>query len=400
MKKILNLFFFGILTINLSAQIDTTEFNRYYSQSSKLEVISKYRELLLDNIVAMDKQKTKELLYYALQQVENENYVVLYPDEKWLICLLIGEYSLITSEMAEMDSAYFEKMKSKVRPRQDDLYKILLQKTNSNRPIIEKDIENTPDLAPDDRAFYKMLLLVYTEPGNLRDYQNILNNQATAFLNDYPGTKHEAYTRNFIRYEFTPKNLRIGCEIYMGYMALSSGLKDYHNGAVNLGLGIIWGWNNFVLNTRYAFGTNKLKKDIQYQDSIWKKGGKATIFLWELSLGYNYRFSEKLTITPVLGCGWFSLSPSTKDAEKNEYLKDINILSYCNPNIGIDLGWKLGDNYFQANNGKLRYNFNSCNLRYVYQPVSFTQKHNQLNGTVHNITLGIKLGFSGAKRVY
>ena len=399
MKKILNLFLFGILTINLSAQIDTTEFKRYYSQSSKLEVISKYRELLLDNIVAMDKQKTRELLYYTLQQVENENYLALYPDEKWMICLLIGEYPLITSEMAGMDSTYYEKLINKVKPKEDQLYSILLKKIESYGPAIEKDISDNEEISLTDQSFYKLLIQEFSSESNMKNYRENLNKKATDFLNNFPGTPYELYVRNFIRYEFVPKSFSLGMEVYSGYALLSKGLKNYYNGTVPLGLGIIWGLDNFYLNTRMIFGSNKLKQEIQYNDSVWPQECISMLYDFELSLGYNYHLTKKICVSPVIGCGWASLSPSDVEKKDNKSLEDFEINAFCSPVLGFDISLVF-DNFSSCYYGKMTHSYNAFALRYTYHPISFKKDYNYLNGAIHNLSVVYKFGYSGAKRVY
>ena len=390
----------SLLQMKVFSQTDSIEIPDFYSQQPVSEKITHYRSLLLDNIIADNKTKAKELFYYILQKLDDNHYLALYPDEKWLVSYFLRDFGMITSEITLIDSLYVSKLNNKVRPAEDQLYRILLQKVDQNKENIIDEIKASTLLSGEDQDFLFLLLQTYTVE-NAQDNQEILNRKSDKFLTEYPKSKYSGYIRNYIRYEYAQKGFSWGCELYSGAVIFGNKTSEYLSDGATFGAGILWGIYKFQINTRAVFVFSKLKNDITYNNVIWHKDERAQAMIGELSLGYLFYAGKKIIVSPVLGLGWLLVNPYENDKKKNPDLEDIEIDSYASPLFGIDLSWEFyHKNYFNYNFNKNMFAFYSLNVRYVFQPVSFPNKYNYLNGFVHSISLSLKFGFGGVRRVY
>ena len=115
---------------SLYAQIDAAKATELNMQISNSELITRYRSLIMDNVIANNKEKTKELFHSLIQRFDNEYYTALYPSEKWILCFWLNDFTPITTMAATMDSVAMAKMDKKVKPKEDQLYQILMKTRN------------------------------------------------------------------------------------------------------------------------------------------------------------------------------------------------------------------------------------------------------------------------------
>ena len=72
--------------------------------NTKTELISKGRTLLLDKFLEGDYSKVKEIKNYLINDVENDDYLVLYPAEYWMILYWTQEYKELLNSIQNLDS--------------------------------------------------------------------------------------------------------------------------------------------------------------------------------------------------------------------------------------------------------------------------------------------------------
>ncbi len=394
---IINLLIF--ISVSAYCQTNTSAIQDTALETSNSERIAKYRSLMIDNVISNNKTRIKELYYQLIQQFDKKYYITLYPSEDYLLNLWLENFGMVISEIANMDSLVVADMQNRVEPNEDQLYSILLKKVEENKQTISESIRNS-SYSGDDQAFLLLMLKTYTFPRN-KNYRDTINTAATRFLNEYPETKYEAYTRNYIRYQYSQKGFAFGVELYPSSAFLSAKPSTYLKNGGALGIGFIFMIDKLQINTRAAFVFSGLKKDIPVLDYTWKEGEKAEIFLPEISLGYKFMLTKKISVSPVAGICWFSASPYEKDRKENKDLEDVEIKAKASPVLGIDLGWEFG-NYYYYNYiyNKLMFGFYSCNLRYTIEPLIFPVSYNYMDGLMHNITLSVKFGYGSAKRDY
>ncbi|MEI6138816.1 MAG: hypothetical protein WCP85_06120 [Mariniphaga sp.] len=388
-----------IFSNKLYSQIDPSIASGLDMPISNSEMITRYRSLIMDNVIANNKEKTKELFNSLILKFDNEYYTSLYPSEKWILCFWLNDFVPITIGATAMDSVAMAKMDKKVKPKEDQLYQILNQTLDKEKDDFTVQVKNST-LSDEDKEFLLLILKTLTTPNN-RDYQKTINSFAGNFISSYPNGKYEKYTKEYIRYEYIPKGFSFGMEFYTGAAFLNTKTSQYFKNGAEFGFGFIWGFGKLQLNTRGAFVFSRLKENIPYNNYTWENGQRAELFIPEMSFNYKFVLNHKTTISPILGLGWFSATPFDEDKKKNSDLDGIEINSGAAPIMGIEISHEYPNqyyyNYFYH---KPMYGFYSWNLRYEIQRVPFDGNYSKMNGLMHNIVLSFKFGLGGAKRKY
>ena len=399
MKAYLYLVILLLFSNKIYSQIEPQKSSELNNQISNTEMISRYRSLIMDNIVANNKEKTKELFNDLKGKFDNEYYTTLYPTEEWIICFWLTDYDRIISGSLKMDSLAFAKIDNKIKPKQDQLYQVLNQTLDKNRDDFTDRIKKSA-YSPEDQNFLLIILKTLTTP-NDRNYQSAINSSASEFLNQYPHSKYGTYTRNYIRYEYQPKGFSFGMEFYSGVSILNAVTSKYFESGGVFGFGFIWGFGNFQLNTRGAFVFSGLNSNILYNNYTWAKGARAELFIPELSLNYKFILHKRTSISPILGLGWFSAAPYENDKKNNPDLNAIEINANAAPIIGIEISHDYTNQYYYNNfYRRPMFGYYSWNLRYEIQRIPFDNHYSDMNGLMHNISVSFKFGIGGAKRKF
>lgn len=303
-----------LMATSIFGQTDSLDILKFKNQTTKLEAISSARSKLMDYIIEKDKPKTKELFYEILLKLDNDYYIGLYPDEKMLLALWLEEYDYISSEVVTLDSAKVARLHTKVRPNEDQLYRVLIHTIEVSKDTITESINSSKTISLVDKDFLLLLLKSYVN-ANDKNFQSSINDEATKFLNDHPKCSYEDYVRNYIRYEFSPEFI-YGMEFYGGASLVGSNTASYFNSAGYFGFGITWRLSKFQLNTMVAFGFSHLNSDIDYNNVTWLEGERAQLILPEISLEYIFDITRKVKIAPIIGMGWFIAAPFEDDVKK------------------------------------------------------------------------------------
>jgi hypothetical protein len=353
----------------------------------------------MDNVIANNREKTKELFNSFIQRFDNEYYTALYPAEKWILCFWLNEYNMIAAGSTAMDSVVMAKMDKKVKPKEDQLSQILYQTLDkSNEEFIDQVRNST--LSDEDKEFVLLILKTLTTPNN-SVYQETINSFASKFISTYPESKYNKYTKEYIRYNYTPKGFSFGMEFYSGAAFLNTKTSKYFKNGAEFGFGFIWGIGKLQFNTRGAFVFSRLTENIPYNSFTWENCQRAELFIPELSLNYKFVLNKKIAVSPILGLGWFSAAPYDEDKKRDSNLSGIEINSMAAPIMGIEISHEYSNHfYYNYFYHRPMYAFYSWNLRYEIQRVPFNANYSNMNGLMHNILLSFKFGLGGAKRQY
>ncbi len=315
--------------------------------------------------------------------------------------LLMGDFKKATWELISIDSSEEAAMVIKVRPKGDQLFKISNQLIFNRLYDIKKNIIKDSNLRIEEQTFLNMYLKRYEISSN-SNLQDTLNALATKFINEYPNTELEYFVRHYLRYVFKPNGFSLGMELFTGVGFLGGNTKsNFYNGGT-FGMGFIFGLNKFEMNTRFCLIFSSLKNNIEYNNYNWTSGSSALLPQLEIIFDYQIKLKQKINFSPLIGIGWFLPSPdATQDNPDYSKLKSIQINSYPLPVVGFDFGYNI-INRFVYNNfqRQYRHGYFSLNLRYEIEPVYFLSPYNYMNGIMQNVSIGIKCGGGGAKRVY
>jgi hypothetical protein len=413
MKKIL-LFtgFLFVTTVVVSAQNrDLDAINEMLDlRDTKSERISRARRALLDKFLEDDFEATAKLTAYLKDELEDENYTTLYPSEYWMLCYWLGNYEKIIEELFEWEQdsenvptkyAHYMSVANsgpKIAPQNDVLYEKLKSASIGSKPFLHTKLHESP-LDEMEKDFLAMFLdnIVSDRISYYYAYQTDererLNDTADAFLEKYPGSAYEDFTRKYLRYKTEMSKWGIGYDLGGGVSVFDGNIAQTLNtgGSFNLGLDVIYA--RFTVQMRLLFSFCSLKNDMELgYNTVWEKKYVTQLITPELSLAFNVLDTDFLRIAPFGGISPLLFSPNEKSIEDNPDLKDtkFNSPGYV---FGMNFDWKFGD----------KYTFGMIRLRYGFYNSLYHEKYPdfpELNGHFHNISISIGMSSRNQKRSY
>ena len=142
MKTLLLLAALLFVPVLAVGQTDSLENQIINYAPSKSEIISKGRRLLLDSFIADDLDKVEEVKNYLLKEVEDENYLVLYPGEHWLLLYWTEEFDELLNSLKAVDENIYAEMYQKIQPSQDMMFSHLQGKSVPWKTKLQYKIDN------------------------------------------------------------------------------------------------------------------------------------------------------------------------------------------------------------------------------------------------------------------
>jgi hypothetical protein len=364
-------------------------------EDSKSVILSKGRTFLTDRFLENDIEKVKEIRQYLTAEVEDKNYMALYPIENWLILYWTQEYEKLLNDITSFDSTRIADNQAKILPGKDMLILTLQEKSEAFADTIKNRIKNS-NLSLEHEKFlllnFEFLIMDAKADIYLID---TLNNHVDKFLEEYPAGEYNDFTRKYIRYKFVPKDWGVAFEFFSGLGLFTGTLSDNYTNNVPLGVAFDVCYKKFELYLRNYIGINKTKKDFNYSSGVFKKGSSTNVFLPEASLGYAVLDNDRFKISPFLGIGAMDISPTANATEKTPELKETSLEFTTTYMLGFNFDIKFGGKV-PAFRPKTSYGF--LRIRYAYTMPRFEKKYDGIAGNMHYITIGIG-GFSrGIKR--
>ncbi len=89
MKPLIVITILLYFTNPIFSQIDSTKLINNQNEVSKIDLISNYRNLIMDDLISQNNSKLKNHFDYLTNNFDNAHYITLYPYEKVTICLLM-----------------------------------------------------------------------------------------------------------------------------------------------------------------------------------------------------------------------------------------------------------------------------------------------------------------------
>lgn len=349
-------------------------------------LISKGRSMLYEKLLANDTVKTRQVFNY-LVALENQDVIAFYPPEKWMIWLWHRDYEKIKQDIVSLESAWFNTPHRQryLLPSPDALSKNLSALTNAQYPLINYKIESS-DQSEMEKVFYKLLLQYLL--GQEQASQEQLNKASNAFLNQFPSSPFESFTRKYIRHEVKPSNWGFGFEFFSGYGMFTGSLEDHFKDNVPVGVAFDVTYKNFALYLRDYIGFSKTKREIPFSSGTWRNNAQARVFLPEASLGYIILDRDRLSIAPFAGISSTDISPTFADEDKYPEYEDVGLGFTTTFTAGLNLDFKMA----YSSSGIVSYNesgFWMIRVRYAFNAPQFDSKYSGFSGNMHYITIGI-----------
>jgi len=386
--KIVFLLIFGlIISLNSQGQNELQKEILNYNDT-RYELVTKGRRLMIDRLLAGDLEKTKQVRNYLISEVENHEYIALYPAENWLLMYWTQEYFALTSDIRIYETVKDDYGNGKRHPQEDYLLDKLVAETKNHIKQLTDSISQS-SLEDSEKDFLIMNLhYLVSDVEAYPSEQEDLNLLADNYLLKYPNSSFATFTREYIRYKHDVSPWSFAAEFFSGYGFQTRDLNKQFGNNIPIGVAFDIGYKNFVLYLRYYIGLANTKFDTAYSVGVWESGSQVRVFLPEASLGYKIYKSERLNLVPFLGVSSTSISPTEYDLKETPELEELEIPFCLTYTFGLNLDIKLGEPLMPlvSFNGEDSYRF--LRVRYSCNIPQFERKIQGISGQIHAITIG------------
>ncbi len=370
-------------------------------QPSDLEIISKGRSLIVENLKKGDLVAVKEVKDYLAGEMFNP-YRVFVPAEYWLLCFWTEDFAELLHEAEDYASGpeWRQGVYWKVPERFDGtpVLDMIVRSDRLSEELGKKSAEayipltvsiDNAELNAEEKEFLKLLLhsLLFTSD-SVYDEEGMeeVNAKASAFLDNYKDSRYENYTRRYIRYRFRPSDWGLGSELFLGYNMFTGGLSNHFTNRVIAGFAFDVSYKKFTVSTRVNFSGTKTLQEITRRDITWPKDVNGYVMGADIAFHYPVLQSRNVLISPVAGIGGMGIGPSFEQVkDKYPELEDFKELSSFNYLLGLDLKVNVWNKDIDLS----RYGGGYVGLRYTYYIPNLGERHQLQRGNMHTITLTV-----------
>lgn len=400
MKNTILLFTFISISVISVAQTDSIATRIRNYEDSKSVIISKGRALLLDEFLAGDLQKVGEVMTYFRKEVDDADYITLYPNEEWLLCYWIKDYSLLKSCLLQYDSVFITNFRRKIRPQTDLLSQKVEERTAGSFDILQQELTFS-ELDQSDREFYSFLLKYLLLDGSqIHQMQDSINVECKEYIAKYPGSEFNPFIRKYFLVEYKQNKWGMGFEFFSGYGIFTGDLGKCFTNNIPFGVEFDINYKKLVLYLRDYIGFGKTLRDMAFGEFTWKEDSRSSIVMGGATLGYHIIDNRFARIAPFAGINATYVSATEKD--KKEMGAEYETIGPAGASVtaGLNIDFKLRKRkqvqvqYMPVN----EYTF--IRLRFEYNHPPFAGKYDAYAGNIYNITLGVGGFASKIKRKY
>ncbi|WP_324721514.1 hypothetical protein [Salinimicrobium sp. HB62] len=395
MPKILLLLLLLMTFAHSHAQSDSLQQEILNYEGTKSQIISRGRSLLLDKFLEEDMERVKAIKTYLMREVENNDYLAIYPGENWLLLYWTGEYEELLNAVISFDENAMNKLILQIKPEHDMFYAKVQQKTFLNKPVLKWEIERSK-LSDVDKDFLVLYLeYLLSNPEDSNNEQERINSLADNFIAKHPNSDYIDYVKENIRFRFVASNWGLAFEFFSGYGFLTGNLSNSFKDNIPMGVAFDVEYKKWTLYLRNYIGFSSNKEERPFNGGVWEKDSQVRIYLPEAAIGYAIVNNERFKISPFAGIGATSFGPTEYDIEKEPGVEEAGLDFTTTYTAGFNIDYKLnwGTGLLAPNSPKHSYWF--IRLRYGFAAPQFGQEY---SGGMHYVTIGLGGLYRGSKR--
>lgn len=376
-------------SIHSYSQFDSLKSEILSYEDTTAVTIKKGRKLLLESFQKNDRSKVQQIITYLTKQVENEDYLALYPIEQEMINYWLGQYNEVDSEVQKYTDFYLTKNEKKLRPQTDLLFEKIKAYMKDHEKEQISQIERSK-LSEEQKSFLKInLTFLSSDYKRSAPLQDTLNDLTSDFIAKYPHSKYETYLREQIRWAFKPSKWGYGFEFFTGYGVFTKTLSQQFQNSIPIGVAFEFMYKKYALYLRDYIGFSHIKEDLPFQAATWSKGKQARVYLPELSVGYVCTKSDKLKVIPFVGISSTDITPTSKDQSDYQGYSDIGWTFTTTYTVGLNVDIRISKvNTLLVRRQRIEKSYSFLKVRYAYNAPQFQNKYAGLNGDMHYLTIG------------
>lgn len=389
MKKLLLFPFFLVGGIYIFSQVPDEIANM---PLSKVEIIERGRNLLLEALLDDDLTKANRYFNYLENNVSNEHYAAFSPYEKLLLATYLGHYNIALKEIIKTDSIQqippFDR-KYAIVPNDRQFEQKLGEKFYGYKPLALDEIRNST--LPDEEKS----VLIYTiedvylysdargDDKMFQKLKNELNRKCENFFAKYPNSKYTNYLRTNLYKEEGEYSWGYGIDFLFGYGMVTDDLQNYLSNGAIASMGFSLFYKKALFSFQFESISSQTRQDMVFSDgTVWNAKSKAGLYNSRFNLGYRILDNNRISIAPNAGIGWSSFDPVDKDKKAYPELENVRLSSFAY-NVGLLFDFYISPLVTDGVGFPIRFNIN-----YTI-PTNFSQ---DMHGNILTITAGFEMG--------
>ena len=376
----------------LLAQLSFSQINTDNSSEdlpqSQLNLIENARALLIDAFIQNNKQKIQELYQYLYEDFDQDSYVTLFPAERMLLFAWCEDFKSMLQYVKKVDSAYVEKMNTKIMPSSDNnFYETLFFRTQKEFDTILSNLQ-TSFLTQEEKDFLDIYLHYFLLTDENYDTAVVpINTSTRKFIGTYPDSEYI----NFLdSYEQKLSDWGFGFGLNFGYNAKNGDFSKYLKDSFAFDMNIDVSYKKTMATVGLLLAFSPQRTEITNSENIvLPKDITPNITNIYLSFGYRLFENKKVIIMPNAGVGIGLILPGS-DEDRNDIpeLKQFDYSYRLTKNIGIMVDIRLGkikkaegQNFIEPSFGAIRIGYKFFNNYKSLTPEYY-------RGNLHTITVG------------
>lgn len=400
MKTILSTFIFFLCLAPLVGQTNDSIRQEILGQpSSKLEILSKGRRLLLENLQKGDLFKVMEIKDALISEADNNVNEVFFPGEYSLILYWTEEYpdllAYIKSDAGNVENFRSERMLDMLAST-DQLYKNISIKSAESYDVIIHFLDEA-QLSDVEKDFLELhLYWMLFGPNRVTEQEALaeLNDRADAFLQKYPNSEFDQYVRRNIRFKLALDDWGIGYEIAMGYAGMQGNMANQFKDGFLFRLTVDGSYKKTILSLNLNMGGSSTLVNFPFRDTEWPKGSHALMAGIDITAGYRALEVKRFSLTPFAGFGAINFGAGAEEIEEDIIFKKLNFTSQ-NYLAGVNCTFDLS-----SKNSPFSIGGSFINLRYTFSMPQYNGRKGIESGNMHWLTLGWGMYGRPYKRVF
>ena len=400
MKTILSTFIFFLCLAPLVGQTNDSIRQEILGQpSSKLEILSKGRRLLLENLQKGDLFKVMEIKDALISEADNNVNEVFFPGEYSLILYWTEEYpdllAYIKSDAGNVEDFRSERMLD-ILASTDQLYKNISLKSAESYDMIIHFLDEA-ELTDVEKDFLELhLYWILFGPNRVTEQEALaeLNDRADAFLQKYPNSEFDEYVRRNIRFKLALNDWGIGYEIGLGYLGMQGEMAKQFKDGFLLKLSVDGTYKKTMLSLNLNVGGSKTLVDFPFRNTGWLRGSHAVMTDIDLAVGYRVAEANRFSLTPFFGFGVINFGAGAEEIKEDNVFEKLNFTAQ-NYLAGVNCTFDLSSKKNPYSPGG-----SFINLRYTFSMPQYNGRKGIESGNMHWLTLGWGMYGRPYKRVF
>ena len=384
MKHLASLLLWWMIAANSLFAQDTTEI-LFFSKSNSIAVARR----ALDTAFLSGDLPTASLWIDSLTRLEDENYVALVWDERWLLYYWTGTLSNVLDEVARFDQNERIQQSWKTQPPGDSLFEHLDRWMFEQRFLYFNEIGQA-FLNQEEKTFATMLLEYMLR---LNSDRKEWNTKIENFLMKYPASRFSTWLQNVKPYIPKPSDDAVGLFGSFKHGQWSDQLERTARPLNALEIGFYYWKNRMNYQISGAFGGGKLEKDVYEDGYAWPKGEYYSSVMFYAEVGYDILNNKKMRIFPTLGGGYNNFRPPSSDDEEDPNPEYYSLFHYPSAHLlaVLNLDVKLFDSESKNSASQVPGSYHGPRLRVGYQRLFWGSKNPALRGNMFFVSAGWNL---------